>query len=221
MNEYKIFIGCYNKSVILTYVGIALALLGIVIQLSNSGIQHREIYGAMLLALAGICDLFDGPVARKVSGRTAKDKAFGVQIDSLADVIISLILPVTIIYNMVDKKYAHLAIVAGVVYVVCGVIRLAYFNITVEENMKYYSGIPVTYMALILPLLIFLETFIYSAPNIAGISNIASILYITLLFIMSILFILNIKIPKPRGIWYAVFSILAIVTTLRFIWILT
>ena len=72
-------IGYYNKSVILTFVGILISIFGM-LNVANTDIALT------CLILAGICDLFDGVVARKCK-RTDKEKAFGVQIDSLADVI--------------------------------------------------------------------------------------------------------------------------------------
>ena len=81
----KLFLGCYNKSVILTYLGVSISLLGMI------NIEHRGI-SVICLVTAGICDLFDGVVARK-SKRTDTERAFGVQIDSLADMISFIAFP--------------------------------------------------------------------------------------------------------------------------------
>ena len=73
------FIGKYNKSVILTYIGVAFAFSGMAFAL------YERLPAAMLcLIAAGICDLFDGAAARRCK-RDETAKEFGVQIDSLAD----------------------------------------------------------------------------------------------------------------------------------------
>lgn len=79
------------------------------------------------------------------------------------------------------------------IFAICGIARLAYFNITVEDNnvpVKYYSGLPVTYSALIFPIL-------YSLNYIIN-QNAFKILYIVTTLLVAILNILNIKIAKPN-----------------------
>ena len=60
-----------------------------------SGAGHPYI-GVMLLLLCGLFDTFDGRVARSKKNRTEKEKAFGVQIDSLSDLVAFGVLPVCI-----------------------------------------------------------------------------------------------------------------------------
>ena len=65
-------IGCYNKSVILTYLGVITSLFGM-LATKNINIQM------ICLVIAGICDMFDGTIARMCK-RTNTEKKFGVQI---------------------------------------------------------------------------------------------------------------------------------------------
>ena len=60
------FIGKWNKSVILTYVGLAFSALGIALCFKNVS----TLYPLACLMLAGICDMFDGKVARTKKQRT-------------------------------------------------------------------------------------------------------------------------------------------------------
>lgn len=77
-------IGKWNKSVILTYIGLIFSVLGIFI----CSTKENSINIAMCcLIISGICDLFDGFIARKCK-RTEEEKKFGVQLDSLVDVIL-------------------------------------------------------------------------------------------------------------------------------------
>ena len=77
-------IGYYNYTVWLTYLSLISAALGI--GASLHGIGHPYI-GIFFLMLSGLCDAFDGRVARRKKDRTEEEKKFGIQIDSLADLV--------------------------------------------------------------------------------------------------------------------------------------
>ena len=78
-------IGEYDKSVILTYLGAAFALVAIYWTL-----QGQVRLAMMAFILSGICDLFDGVVARRLP-RTPEQERFGIEIDSLCDMILALL----------------------------------------------------------------------------------------------------------------------------------
>ena len=76
-------IGYYNYTTLLTYLSLASATTGIVVSLMDSG--HP--YSAMcFLLFCGLCDAFDGKVARIKKNRTERECKFGIQIDSLSDI---------------------------------------------------------------------------------------------------------------------------------------
>ena len=83
-------IGYYNPSVILTYIGLAASIVGITFAL-NGDIR----IATMLIMVSSVCDMFDGAVARKVK-RNEEEKRFGIQIDSLCDLICFGIFPALI-----------------------------------------------------------------------------------------------------------------------------
>ena len=202
-------IGKWNKSVILTYIGLALSILGIYLSF-----QGEILYALSCLIVAGICDLFDGTVARMCK-RTKEEKEFGIQLDSLVDVVNFLVFPIIIYINIgLDKWYF---VLLYILYALCGVVRLAYFNITLEEEnkdkaIKYYHGLPVTYAALLIPLL-YLISYVIS-------SNIHTIYFSIIMLIISILFVSNIHIKKPTLKVYPVFVILAIIVLILFLGVL-
>lgn len=193
------FIGKYNKSVIVTYMGVVFSILGVYCALNNN-VRFAMIF----LIFSGICDLFDGKYAN-LHKRTKEEKAFGVQIDSLADMINFVAAPVVIALCLGLNDWYHLVIYS--LYVLAGITRLGYFNIQVGDDfdvpIKYYSGLPVTYAALIFPVVwitsFWLETSVFKA------------LYALTVFIVGLLFIANIKIKKPRGWAYLFFICLAVV----------
>lgn len=210
----KFFIGCYNKSVILTYLGVGFSVYGMLyltnaIQLEST---NRFDVSMICLIVAGICDLFDGFIARKCN-RNEQEKLFGVQIDSLADVISFLIFPVILLNRFNQNLYGENIVMylLAIFYILCGVIRLAWFNSNVGETVnRYYQGLPVTYISLILPIY-------YAFSKIVRLDCFGIGLNI-IFVIVAILFILNVKIRKPGGIWYAFFSVLAIGTSVVIIY---
>lgn len=195
------FIGEWNKSVILTYVGLTFALVGICC-VHSGGME--EAYACLIGA--GICDLFDGAVARRCK-RNEAQKLFGIQLDSLVDVMSFLALPVTIGIGVGMRRWYHILVLVW--FSVCGIARLAFFNVNSEtsgkkdEPVSYYRGLPVTYTALIFPL-VYLLKFALSPVYFI-------ILYTMFMAGVALLNILDIKVKKPRGMAYLFFALLAMV----------
>ena len=144
-------LGFYNYTVILTYVGMLTGFVGITCAYSGN------IRGALVcLVIAGICDMFDGKIASTME-RTRQEKRFGVQIDSLSDLVCFGVLPALIVYASSGGK---LRLIPCALYVLCALIRLSWFNVDEEERQdreggrrKIYLGLPVTTAAVIFPLL--------------------------------------------------------------------
>ena len=191
-------VGKWNKSVILTYAGLILAVLGMFLAFT----QEKINYAFCCLMVAGICDLFDGMVARRCK-RTEEEKKFGIELDSIVDTMSFIALPISIFMQMGLTRIRD--IVIFMIFALAGVARLAYFNIDTadsEKAIKYYTGLPVTYTALIFPLLYLLKLPLEE--------NIFLWVMRAAIVIVSVLQVLKIKVVKPKGIWYAVFGILAI-----------
>lgn len=90
--------------------------------------------------------MFDGKVARRKKDRTDNEKLFGIQLDSLCDVVAFGAFPSLLCYCMGVK--GSLGMLAIGFYCICGVIRLAYFNVvetnnffSEEEHEKVYHGL--------------------------------------------------------------------------------
>ena len=75
-------IGIYNYTVVLTYMSLCSSVFGM-----TQAIHGHFKIAIFCLALSGLCDMFDGKVARSKKDRTDDEKAFGIQIDSLCDVV--------------------------------------------------------------------------------------------------------------------------------------
>lgn len=193
-------IGKWNKSVIATYVGMLLAVASIFLLMSG-------LYKAAMMCFmgAGICDLFDGTIARMCK-RSEEEKNFGIQLDSLVDVVSFIVLPVVLIVKLAGLTWY--AAVAAVLYSVFGIARLAYFNVCQEENedkdspIKYYTGMPVTYAALVFPLVYLLHLYFNT--------EVTALFMCIAMEIMALLFILKIKFIKPGKKGYIFLMLLAI-----------
>ena len=86
-------LGFYDYTVVLTYLSLLSAGSGIVVSLSDGGHPY---WGIFFLLLCGLFDAFDGKVARTKKNRTQMEMSYGIQIDSLADVIAFGVLPAVI-----------------------------------------------------------------------------------------------------------------------------
>ena len=144
-------IGYYNYTVILTYIGMLSGFAGIT-YLWNNDLKASLI----CLIIAGVCDMFDGKIASTMK-RTKQEKRFGIQIDSLSDLICFGVLPALIVFHCSAGGVLQLLICGG--YALCALIRLAWFNVDEEERQDQetgsrtaFLGLPVTTSALLLPL---------------------------------------------------------------------
>ena len=174
-------IGFYDYTVILTYLSLLSGTTGIMLCLN--GVGHPYL-GMFFLLFSGLCDTFDGKVARTKKNRTEQMKKFGIQIDSLSDLVAFGVLPACIgisllryaihipglsgftcyILSNYQKPATYILTFVAVLYVLAAMIRLAYFNVMEEEDQnrdesgaKIYTGLPVTSAALIFPAVLLLH----------------------------------------------------------------
>ncbi|MBQ1826523.1 MAG: CDP-alcohol phosphatidyltransferase family protein [Erysipelotrichaceae bacterium] len=188
MNRKFKLLGYYNYTVILTYLGMICGFTGIVSVMENN--IHKAV---ICLICAGICDMFDGTVASTMK-RTVQEKNFGIQIDSLSDLICFGVLPATISYRL--NSDAKIAICISALYALCALIRLAYYNVDEQERQTqsterrvYYTGMPVTLSAVFIPLIsICTKCFSNNTHRIAMYA----------IAVMSLLFLLPFRLKKPH-----------------------
>ena len=191
-------VGKWNKSVILTYAGMISAVLGMIL----SFVQDNINYPIACLMVSGVCDLFDGTVARMCK-RTEEEKNFGIELDSLVDVLSFIALPVAIALRAGLTEYWFIPLF--ILFAVSGIARLAYFNVVDADStgpVKYYTGLPVTYTALIIPVVYLL--------SLVTEGTVFKVLFAATYLIISVLGILKVKVVKPKGIAYVFFGLLAI-----------
>ncbi len=199
-------IGKWNRTVILTYVGIFFSIIGM------GFVIHADAESAMsCLILAGICDLFDGQIARRIK-RTEEEKLFGIELDSVADVVNFIAFPVVLLYVTVSSWL--LVSLAGTFFAICGTARLAFFNMGAKESMgeiSFYRGLPVTYTALILPLVYLLK---YAISL-----NVFDIIFMVCYLSIGVFQITDIRVSKPKRWEYPFFVVLAVGMLYVYRWI--
>ena len=203
-------IGYYNYTVVLTYLSLVSAGLGITITLMGNG---HPFLGTFFLLFCGLCDAFDGEVARRKKNRTEDEIKFGVQIDSLSDLVAFGVLPAIIgevlvwenpEYSMVPKLHTGnvldflvplLCFLVMMLYVLMAMIRLAYFNVMEEKRQKEeggkrksYTGLPVTSAALIFPFVMLLQ---FMTPLDM------TVVYYCVMVLVGYLFVSKIQVQKP------------------------
>ncbi len=208
-------IGYYNYTMLLTYLSLLSASVGIGVSLYGGG--HPYI-GIFFLMFCGLCDAFDGKVAKMKKDRSPMECKYGIQVDSLSDVVAFGVLPACIGFarfknstffdeigaKMGGWKVIPYGLVMAVLlfYILTAMIRLAYFNVTEEERQKtetgtrkYYTGLPVTSAAVIFPIVALIQ---YLLPKDTDIS----LAYFITTAVMAVAFVSKIQIRKPgiRGI---------------------
>lgn len=197
-------LGVYNYTVVLTYLGMLFSFAGIHFVFSNS--DRSFILALLCLMISGIMDMFDGKVASTKKNRTDAEKLFGIQIDSMADIISYGVFPSLIVYKLAigDIQYpiehpiqSRIAIGICAFYLLSALIRLSYFNVDemqrqaqTNESRHEYRGLPVTSVAIVLPVVFIVAYFMGNArpPILPSLG---------LLLLMAILFITPFKMPKP------------------------
>ena len=181
-------IGFYDYTVILTYCALISACMGII-----SAINHSFSRAVIFLIISGICDMFDGTVA-STKDRTSAEKKFGIQIDSLNDLVCFGVLPASIGAAFGMKSIVSHALLS--LYVLAALIRLGYFNVTEEkrqeestEDRTHYLGLPVTAVCIVMP-----AVYLISSYTNAGAVSLFNIMFP----IMALAFISPLKIKKLR-----------------------
>ena len=203
-------LGFYDYTVILTYLSLISAGLGIFVSLHGEGHPYLGIF---FLMFCGLCDAFDGKVARTKKDRSEAAVKFGIQIDSLTDLVAFGVLPacvgdamirrsvfipempITGAENRAENSLCVLLFTIMLLYILAAMIRLEYFNVEEEERQKkeegvrlFYCGVPVTSASLVFPTVML---FHYIVPVDI------TMVYFAFMIVLGFLFLSRIQIKKP------------------------
>ena len=155
--------------------------------------QEQFYYAAVAILLASVFDAFDGKVAR-LSRATSK---FGMQYDSLADLVSFGIAPALLAFSWALRPYGKFGWLAAFTFVACGAIRLARFNVMASSGeTKYFKGLPIPPAASMIALTILLY------HRLIETGGVKDIVILVMIYVLAFLMVSNIRYFSLRNsIW--------------------
>ena len=209
-------IGFYNYTVILTYVSLLISSVGI-----GFAAAGNPMAAMFCLMASGVCDMFDGMIARTRKKSTDEEKRFGIQLDSLCDIVCFGVLPAATGIALVEGQSTVLQVAAwgiGALFILCALIRLAYFNVTEETRQaseggrrNHYMGVPVTTSAMVFPLMYALSQLLPTPFDLW--------IYPAFLLITALAFITPVKVVKPHGKGMVIMGLIGLAETALILWV--
>ncbi|NPA88453.1 CDP-diacylglycerol--serine O-phosphatidyltransferase [Caminibacter pacificus] len=128
------------------------AFFGVMAIIASSQQKFEKAFIYIVLSL--IADGLDGRVAR-MTNTTSK---FGVEFDSLADLVAFGVAPAMMLFFAAGHEFGRFGALVSGLYVVFGAIRLARFNVTTGElDPRYFIGLPIPTAAVVLSSWIMLD----------------------------------------------------------------
>jgi len=177
-----------------------------------SSIQGFYETAAIAIIIACFLDGLDGRVARF----TNTTSQFGTEYDSLSDLVAFGVAPAILAFEWALEPFGRLGWLACFMYVICGALRLARFNVqknSVEAN--YFKGLPIPIAAS------FISSLILFTSTIGGLTGFKDILVIIMIYILSFLMVstvdylsfkeINSKRQKPFNVLVTVILILLVI----------
>jgi len=138
----------FNLANLFTFVNITAGLLAVYFIT-----QNNFLYAVILAWIGGAFDIFDGKIARKYN----LSNEFGIQLDSFADFLSFVLVPVFLVFQAVYAlaDLGTMIIIPAILtiyYVISGLRRLIHFNINADagEIENYFTGVPTPLGAILL-----------------------------------------------------------------------
>src|SRR5436190_20690348 len=134
--------GVYLLPNLLTSAGLFAGFYSIICTLNatHGGATRWYWLAAVMILLAQLCDVLDGRVARL----TRSTSSFGIQYDSLADLVAFGVAPGILVYQWALRPWGQWGWLAASLYVTCGALRLARFNVQIASvEKRHFVGLPI------------------------------------------------------------------------------
>lgn len=156
--------------------------------------EGKLVTGAWLIVLAGLFDLLDGFMARLANATSS----FGVELDSLSDIVSFGVAPGILIYTFGLKELGIAGILVSALPALCGAVRLARFNVeAVTSNYSYFRGLPIPAQATMI--VAFFLTFHAKTELFSIFENGLNSVLIPLVILLSLLMVSTVPFDKvPR-----------------------
>jgi len=165
-----------SKRLIPNIITLSNMILGILsLRYTMNGL-YKEAAVSVLFAM--VLDGMDGRLARHLN--VTSD--FGKELDSLSDLVSFGVAPALLTYSSVLLNYKFFGLMISIIFVLCGAVRLARFNVL---NIKeYFVGIPITFAGPLMAIFVLLS------------NNLPVVFFPVLMLILAALMVSNIKVPK-------------------------
>lgn len=176
----------------------------------------------ILLLCAMLFDLLDGRVARM----TRTESAFGLQLDSLADIVSFGVAPSLLVYKWVLYRYPIPGLLTAFLFTACGAMRLARFNVLASNDTsqakpgKYIVGLPIPPSAGILISLLLAN---HAVGGALGHERYTIALFVVTI-VLSLLMVSNVKFRSFKDLQFnfgTVFLVLFAIVSSAFVWQVT
>ncbi len=190
---------------IVTLLGLGSGVLGIYFALLEN-FQAAVI--AMLWAV--LFDWYDGPVARRIAGRSDAQKSVGAKMDSLVDIVILTICPAILLLSY--GEFSAWFFPGALVIVMAGVVRLAYFDVFGVDDDGTIAGLSLDITPLVVALVFLLE-------GVLSHNSLAALLYTTIVG-LSFLHVAPFRMHKMVGRWYCAITAYVLILTVVYAYIL-
>ena len=150
-----------------------------------AALNNQYYLAAWAIVLAIVFDFLDGRIARM----TKTTSAFGMQYDSLADIISFGMAPAFLSYAWVLKPFGRLGWMAAFLYLLCSALRLARFNVTKPDIQgQYFIGLPTPAAAAVI------ASIMIAFENLFG-TRIHPGIMVAVVYSLAFLMVSNIKYP--------------------------
>lgn len=135
-------------------------------------------FSALFIFIAAFLDRYDGKIARKYH----QESELGKQLDSMSDIISFGVAPAILLYETTLNQFGFIGMIVTILYISCGALRLARFNIT--ESTGFFVGLPITVAGTVVTAIHFFFP------------HLSSVFFMFLLPILSILMVSTFKMKK-------------------------
>ena len=190
---------------IITLLGLGCGILGIYFALLGN-------FPAAVIAMlwAVLLDWYDGPAARRISGRSEAHKSVGAKMDSLVDIVSLAICPAIILLSYGD--FSAWFFPGALAIVMAGVVRLAYFDVFGVDDDGTIAGLSLDITALVVALVFLFE-------GVLGHNPFTALLYATVA-VLSFLHVAPFRMRKMVGRWYHVITAYVLILTAVYSYVL-
>lgn len=177
-----------------------------------AAIQGRYETAAIGIIISAIFDALDGRIAR-FTGTTS---SFGTEYDSLADLVAFGVAPATLVFLWALEPFGRLGWLAAFMFVICGALRLARFNVEKKgAPSNYFKGLPIPAAACFIASLALFDSTVKLFTKDSHILIIFMIYFLSFLMVSSITYIsfkeFNIRNQKPFNVLVSIILVFIVI----------